>query len=182
MTPISAILAHREPVRRRRPRRLRAGRRGTSTSRRSGRRRTGRRRRCATRASCRSGPGWRAPTRPPSRRSRCRTAGRARSGRRWPRTTSRRRSSNPPSPAMVAGHRVGTTEVEHEVVGEDLRQRVVVLAEDRLGHPVDRLDVRVVCTHRSSLACDRAAMRNVRSREAPAHRSNNRFLLEPSAQ
>ena len=35
-------------------------------------------------------------------------------------------------PRMVARHRVGATEVEHEVVGEDLRQGVVVLVEDRL--------------------------------------------------
>ena len=50
-------------------------------------------------------------------------------------------------PRMVARHRVGATEVEHEVVGEDLRQRVVVLAEDRLRHPVDRFDVRVIVVH-----------------------------------
>ena len=51
------------------------------------------------------------------------------------------RADDPEQPSetrVVARHRVRATEMEHEVVGEDLRQGVVVLVEDRRRHAGSR--------------------------------------------
>ena len=145
-----ASLAAARRIRRRRPRPPRAARRGTSTSRRCDRPRTGTRRRCATRASCRCGPSVacsHSAAHPSVPMQNCWSSSI------WPSVASKnepRTLEEPAEPRVVARHRVRATEVEHEVVGEDLGQGVVVLVEDRLRHPVHGLDVRVVAAHWSS--------------------------------
>jgi hypothetical protein len=45
---------------------------------------------------------------------------------------------------MVTGTRQAATHVEHEVWGEHLVQRGAIALEDRLSHPVDCRDMRVL--------------------------------------
>ena len=157
-------------------------RRGTSTSRRCDHRRTGTRRRCATRASrrpCAAERGVLPLGRPPVGADAellvevDLAAGGLEDRAEHP--------EEPAEPGVVAGHGVRATEVEHEVVGEDLGQGVVVLVEDRLGHPVHGLDVGVVA-HRSSKQSLSVVTATVRSRAGRAHRAKHPIFAYRPAQ
>ena len=164
----------RPAVSRRTPRPRRAAPRGTSTSRRCGRPRTGRRRRSATRSV--------SPLRP--------ERGVLELGRPAVGAEAELRveldlavghledraehAEEPAEAGVVAGHRVRASEVEHEVVGEDPGEGVVVLAEDGVGHREDDPDVRVVGGHghgclRGGRGCPG---RPYEATGAPAHRAN----------
>ena len=163
-------------IRRRTPRPRRAGPRGTSTSRRSGRPRTGTRRRSSTRRVP-------LPLRPergvlelgrPAVGAEAEllveldlAAGHLEDG--------AEHLEEPADARVVAGHRVRAAEVEHEVVGEDLGQGVVVLVEDRRRSSRSRSSTfGCVVTHGFLPGVVVGVGATVRSGTAPAHRENHR--------
>ncbi len=80
-------------------------------------------------------------------------------------------AEQPSDTCVVARHRIRAAEMEHEVVGEDLGQGVVVLVEDRFRHAVDGLDVGMVA-HWSSRTLSAADLATVRNASVRAHRAN----------